>query len=87
MKIIIPMTGRSSRFKKVGLNTPKQFLKVKNKMVIEHILDMYPNENDINFIVNISDLNNKNLRPYFNKLEKYNIVAINFQDNGPGAAL
>ena len=87
MKIIIPMTGRSSRFKKVGLNTPKQFLKVKNKMVIEHILDMYPNEDDINFIVNISDLNNKNLRPYFNKLEKYNIVEINFQDNGPGAAL
>ena len=37
MKIIIPMTGMSKRFKEVGINTPKQFLMVSNKMILEHI--------------------------------------------------
>ena len=48
MKIIIPMTGKSKRFKEVGINTPKQFLSIGNKTIIEHTLDMFPGEKDIN---------------------------------------
>jgi NDP-sugar pyrophosphorylase family protein len=87
MRIIIPMTGKSSRFKKAGIILPKQFLKVKNKLIIEHILDMFPDEDDINLIANNEQLNDPNLKSYFQKLEKYKITAIDFQDKGPGGAL
>ena len=64
MKIIIPMTGLSSRFKSQGIETPKQFLKIGNKLIIQHIIDMFPNEKDINFIVNKADLKNKMLHDF-----------------------
>ena len=36
MKIIIPMTGKSSRFKLAGIDTPKQFLKIENNYTTTH---------------------------------------------------
>ena len=47
MKVIIPMTGKSKRFKNAGIDLPKQFLEVENKMIAQHILDMFPEEKDI----------------------------------------
>ena len=87
MKIIIPMTGMSKRFKKEGIDTPKQFLKINKKMIIDHILDMFPNEEDINFIVNENELKDKKLADYYDKLSNYNIVKISYQETGPGGAL
>ena len=87
MRIIIPMTGMSKRFKKDGIDLPKQFLKVKKKMIIEHILDMFPDEDDINFIVNKDEFQDKKLLDYYKKLSNYNIVKINYQETGPGGAL
>ena len=55
MKIIIPMTGKSSRFKNAGIEIPKQFLKVENNFVLDHIINMFPGEKDINLIVSNSD--------------------------------
>ena len=87
MKIIIPMTGMSKRFKKDGIDLPKQFLKIKKKMIIEHILDMFPEEGDINFIVNEDEFQDKKLLDYYKKLSNYNIVKISYQETGPGGAL
>lgn len=87
MKIIIPMTGKSKRFREKGYSLPKQFLKIKDKLIIEHILDMYPGESDINFVVAKDDFENSELQKYFSKLEKYNIEVIDYQSSGPGGAL
>jgi len=53
------MTGKSSRFKLAGIDTPKQFLKIENNYILQHIINMFPGENDINLIVNSLDLQNK----------------------------
>ena len=87
MKIIIPMTGKSMRFKNAGISIPKQFLKVNKKMIIEHVLDLFPNEKDINFIVNEEEYNNENLQKYFAVLKNYNILPITYKKEGPGRAL
>ena len=87
MKIIIPMTGKSKRFKEAGISLPKQFLPINNKTMIEHTLDMFPNEKDINFIVSKEDFENEDLKNYFKLLSKYNIVKIDYQTTGPGGAV
>ena len=87
MKIIIPMTGLSSRFKSQGIETPKQFLKIGNKLIIQHIIDMFPNEKDINFIVNKADLKNKMLHEFYDYLSNYHLVEIEHQKTGPGGAI
>ena len=87
MKIIIPMTGKSSRFKKAGIKTPKQFLKIENNYILKHIIDMFPGEKDINLIVNSLDLQNNDFKKYMMDFTKYNIHEIDFQESGPGGAL
>ena len=64
MRIIIPMTGKSTRFKKAGIETPKQFLKIENNFILKHIIDMFPQEEDINLIVSNSDFNNPIYRDF-----------------------
>ena len=81
------MTGKSKRFKEVGINTPKQFLSIGNKTIIEHTLDMFPGEKDINFIISTEDSSDENLKNYFKKISKYNFTVIEHQKAGPGAAV
>ena len=87
MKIIIPMTGKSKRFKDKGISTPKQFLEIEDQMILEHIIKMFPNEKDINLIISNEDSQNKEYMSKLNKFKKFNIVSINFQESGPGGAL
>ena len=87
MKIIIPMTGKSSRFKLAGIDTPKQFLKIENNYILQHIINMFPGENDINFIINSLDLQNKEFRNYMMEFKNYKFYEIDFQKSGPGGAL
>ena len=81
------MTGKSKRFKEAGINTPKQFLPISNKTIIEHTLDMFPGEKDINFIISNEDLANDELDQYFNKISQYSFKIIEHQKAGPGAAV
>ena len=87
MKIIIPMTGKSSRFKLAGIDTPKQFLKIENNYILQHIINMFPGENDINLIVNSLDLQNKEFRNYMMEFKNCKFYEIDFQKSGPGGAL
>ena len=52
MKVIISMSGMSSRFTNAGYNVPKFMIKVDGKTVIEHIVDLYPIDSDFIFIIN-----------------------------------
>ena len=81
------MTGKSSRFKQAGIDTPKQFLKIENNYILQHIINMFPGENDINLIVNSLDLQNKEFRNYMMEFKNCKFYEIDFQKSGPGGAL
>ena len=44
MKVVIPMSGMSSRFIAAGYTIPKYLIEVDGKTVIEHIIDLYPKD-------------------------------------------
>ena len=46
------MVGESVRFEKAGYKVPKFLLKINNQYIIEHIIDLFPGENDFLFICN-----------------------------------
>tara|TARA_A100001201_G_scaffold143667_1_gene146596 strand:+ start:1729 stop:3282 length:1554 start_codon:yes stop_codon:yes gene_type:complete len=52
MKVVIPMSGMSSRFVAAGYDIPKYLIEVDGKKVIEHIVDLYPEDSDFVFIIN-----------------------------------
>jgi NDP-sugar pyrophosphorylase family protein len=52
MKVIIPMSGMSSRFSVAGYQLPKYLLEIDGKTVINHIVDLYPKDSEFIFIVN-----------------------------------
>ena len=52
MKVIISMSGLSSRFSNAGYTIPKFMIDIDGKKVIEHIIDLYPKDSDFLFIVN-----------------------------------
>ena len=87
MKIIIPMTGKSTRFKKSGIQTPKQFLKIQNKYILEHIIDMFPGEKDINLLVSNEDKENLEFSNYLSHFDDLIVHNIDYQYSGPGGAL
>jgi len=72
------MTGKSSRFKQAGIDTPKQFLKIENNYILQHIINMFPGENDINLIVNSLDLQNKEFLNYIMEFKNCKFYEIDF---------
>lgn len=61
MQIIVPMSGIGERFKQAGYTLPKPLIKVEGKPIIEHVVDMFPEESDFTFICNNDHLNNSKL--------------------------
>ena len=58
MQIIIPMSGFGERFRKAGYKVPKPLIKVDGKTIIQHIVEMFPNEKNITFICNKDHIQN-----------------------------
>jgi len=52
MKVVIPMSGMSSRFVAAGYDIPKYLIEIDGKKVIEHIVKLYPEDSDFVFIIN-----------------------------------
>ena len=52
MKVVIPMSGMSSRFIAAGYDIPKYLIEVDGKTVIEHIIDLYPKDTEFVCIIN-----------------------------------
>ena len=48
--VAIPMAGHSRRFKEAGYDKPKALLPVGDKLMIEHVIDMF-DPNNASFIL------------------------------------
>jgi len=62
MQIVIPMSGFGERFLKAGYSIPKPLIVIDGKTIIQHVIEMFPGENDITFICNKDHLNDKKYR-------------------------
>lgn len=56
MQIIIPMSGFGERFRSAGYKIPKPLIKVDEKTIIQHIVEMFPGETNFTFICNSDHL-------------------------------
>ena len=62
MHIIIPMSGIGNRFIQAGYKDPKPLVVVDGKPIIEHVCDLFPNEDKFTFICNAKHLTETNMR-------------------------
>ena len=61
VQIIIPMSGLGQRFIDAGYKDPKPLIEVDGKPIIEHVVNLFPNETDITFICNDKHLQETNM--------------------------
>lgn len=84
MKVVIPMSGMSSRFSAAGYSVPKYLIEVDGKKVIEHIVDLYPKDSDFVFIINDKHKEETDIVNVLEKLvTKKEIVTIPRHKKGP----
>ena len=69
MKVIISMSGMSSRFTRAGYSVPKFMIEVDGKTVIQHIIDLYPVDSDFIFIINDDHAKDMELCEYLDGLD------------------
>ena len=60
-QLVIPMSGAGSRFIAAGYQLPKPLIEIAGKPIIQHVLEMYPNWEEILFIVNSDHFDDKML--------------------------
>jgi NDP-sugar pyrophosphorylase family protein len=79
------MTGYGSRFVSAGYHDLKPFIKVHNKMIIEWVTKLFPNEENITFICKKEDIDKHHVFQKLRKLSnKYKIHVIDdWQKLGP----
>lgn len=85
MKYIFTLSGNSERFTSEGF-VVKPLLKINNKMVIEYVMDMFPNINlnDVIFIINDHDVLHYKIDKTLNKLyPSSKIITIPSHKKGP----
>lgn len=70
MKVIIPMSGMSSRFSRSGYHLPKYLLNVDGKTVIQHIVELYPKDSEFIFIMNDKNATETNI---LDVIERFNL--------------
>ena len=84
MKIIIPMSGMSSRFSAAGYDIPKYLIEIDGKKVIEHIVNLYPKDCKFVFVINDKHKEETNIIEVLDELvEKKEIVTISSHKKGP----
>jgi NDP-sugar pyrophosphorylase family protein len=62
IQIVIPMSGLGQRFVDVGYNDPKPLIIVDGKPIIEHVVNLFPNDTNIKFICNTKHLQETNMK-------------------------
>ena len=90
MKILIPMSGIGKRFKDAGYSSPKYLLNSLDKSVLEHILNLFPGEDDINLIMNKKDFFDHDIKSKVDEIVFNKNIKIHYIENhkkGPGYAL
>jgi bifunctional N-acetylglucosamine-1-phosphate-uridyltransferase/glucosamine-1-phosphate-acetyltransferase GlmU-like protein len=71
VQIIIPMSGLGKRFIEAGYNVPKPLITVDGKYIIEHVINLFPNEENVIFICNNQHLKDTNMRTILNNISPY----------------
>lgn len=71
MNIVITCAGKSNRFKKEGINTPKFLLPLGNRTVISNILDTYDDNDNFHLVLTNKQLaQNPSLKSYLKNLKR-----------------
>lgn len=84
MKIVIPMSGRGQRFVNKGYKVPKPLIEVDGKPIIEHVVDMFPGEDNFIFICAKDHLESTEMKSILNRIApKGRIIAIEPHKLGP----
>jgi NDP-sugar pyrophosphorylase family protein len=86
MQIIIPMSGFGERFRTAGYSIPKPLIEVEGKPIVQHVVEMFPGEDDFTFICNKDHLNVKKyrMREILNEIApKGKVIPINPHNLGP----
>lgn len=84
MHIIIPMSGIGKRFIEAGYKDPKPLVVVDGKPIIEHVCDLFPNEDKFTFICNSKHLSETDMRKTLLRIKpNANIVEIPKHKLGP----
>ena len=69
MKVIISMSGLSRRFAAAGYTIPKFMIDVDGKKVIEHIVELYPQDSEFIFIINDEHSKDQELCEFLDNLD------------------
>ena len=85
MKVIISMSGMSSRFTNAGYTVPKFMIEVDGKTVIQHIVDLYPQDSEFLFIINDDHAKDMELCHYLDELDidRLSICSVPVHKKGP----
>jgi len=84
MKVVIPMSGMSSRFVAAGYDIPKYLIEIDGRKVIEHIVNLYPEDSKFVFIINDKHKEETNIIEVLDKLvDRKEIVTIPRHKKGP----
>ena len=84
MHIIVPMSGEGKRFLDAGYKVPKPLIIIDGKPIIEHVCNLFPDENKFTFICNSTHLSNTNIRKVLLNIKpNANIVEIENHKKGP----
>ena len=84
MQIIIPMTGTGQRYIDKGYTTPKPLIEIDGKPIIEHVVNLFPDETNFIFICNSKHLKETNMREVLMKIApKGQIIEIPPHKKGP----
>ena len=84
MKVIIPMSGIGNRFLQAGYKDIKILIEVEGKPIVEHVVNMFGDEQDFIFICNKNHLSQTNLADVLKRLKPNSkIIPIDPHKLGP----
>ena len=85
MKVIISMSGLSRRFAAAGYTIPKFMIDVDGKKVIEHIVDLYPQDSEFILIINDEHSKDQELCEFLDNLDvdRLTICSVPVHKKGP----
>lgn len=87
MQVVIPMTGRGTRFQNAGYPLPKPMIAINEKTIIERLLESLPLQWPVTFIVN-QEHKDTGLLELLKKLRPEAKVHLHpFPEKGPGESL
>lgn len=84
MHILIPLSGIGKRFLDAGFTTPKPLIEIDGKPMIEHVCNLFPNEDKFTFICNSKHLKETNMLEILKQIKpNANIISIEPHKKGP----